>query len=112
MNKKTYTIQCNWRHLANENESTATLFDIFSEADKRGEVNVILTYHKALEYGEENYKFLAELVKVVNWKSWEHNERGNDLLCQTYVNMYYEAYNYAVTTLKGDELSYFFRVTD
>ena len=112
MNKKTYTIQCYWRHLANKNESTATLFDIFSEADKRGEVNVILTYQKAMEYGKKNYKFLAELVKVVNWKSWEHHEMENDLLCQTYVNMYYEANHYAVTTLKGIELEYFYKVTD
>lgn len=87
-----------------------TFYEDFSIADKFG-VNAIKdTYNRAFKEWKTDYKYLTELVMVLNWKSWEHED--NSQLCQLYCDLYYELHEYAHKNLKGEELSYYIRTTD
>ena len=60
---------------------------------------------------KNNYKYLTELVMVLNWKIWEHYET-NEPLAKLYNDLWEQANNYACNNLKGEELNYFYRTTD
>lgn len=87
-----------------------TFYEDFSIADKFG-INAIKdTYNRAFKEWKTDYKYLTELVMVLNWKSWEHE--NNSQLCQLYCDLYYELHDYAMKNLKNEELSYYIRTTD
>ena len=88
-----------------------TFWDDFSIADKFGIEGVQDTFERAFDGWKDNYKYLTELVMVLNHKCWEHYEK-NDLLSETYQRLFYKAADYAETNLSGDELSYYYKVTD
>lgn len=69
------------------------------------------TYKRMFNEYKDNYKYLTELVMVLNWKIWEHYET-NEPLAQLYNSLWEKADAYAMAHLKGEELSYFFRTTD
>ena len=52
----------------------------------------------------------TELVMVMSWKSFEH--QNNKEVAMLYSKLYAKADRYACENLKGDELSYYFKVTD
>lgn len=90
-----------------------TTFDTdFSIADCFGEVSIKDTYNRALEYAKTNYKYLTELVLILNWTLWFHYEKGNQKLAKLYNSLWEKTQNYAFDTLKGDELKYFIHTTD
>lgn len=55
---------------------------------------------------------MTDLVMMLNHKCWQHYADGNTELSVLYERYYYEADEYALDNLKGEELSYYFRVTD
>lgn len=83
----------------------------FSIADKFGHKAVQDTYNRAFRDWKNDYKYLTELVMVLNHKAWQHHGR-NQVLSEIYVVLYEACYNHALETLKGEELKYFFSVTD
>ena len=83
----------------------------FSIADKFGYKAVQDTYRRAFHDWKHDYKYLTELVMVLNHKAWQHQD-SNPVLCDLYVTLYEVADNYAIDNLKGHELKYFFEVTD
>ena len=87
-----------------------TFFEDFGMAEYCGKNAILDTYNRAFRGWKHNYKYLTELVMVLNWKSWEHAENAS--LCSLYANLFYKARDYALTHLKGDELTYFIRTTD
>ena len=88
-----------------------TFFEDFSIADNFG-VNAIKdTYKRAFAEWKDNYKYLTELVMVLNWKSWQHYHK-NDEYAKLYVELYEKADAYACENLKGDELAYYYKTTD
>ena len=87
-----------------------TFFEDFGIAEHFGLSAINDTYRRAFKEWKHDYKYLTELVMVLNWKSWEHAD--NDKLCNLYADLYYKTSAYAMNNLKGDELSYYFRVTD
>lgn len=88
-----------------------TFFEDFSIADNFG-INAIKdTYKRAFAEWKSDYKYLTELVMVLNWKCWEHNET-NEAYSELYSDLYYEANDYALDNLKGEELDYFYHTTD
>lgn len=88
-----------------------TFYSDFSIADAFG-VNAIKdTYKRAMIYAKTNYKVLTELYMALNWKIWEHYENNNKY-AELYDTLWRECDDYAITHLKGDELSYFYRTTD
>ena len=87
-----------------------TFYEDFSIADKFG-INAIKdTYKRAFNEWKSDYKYLTELVMVLNWKSWEHE--SNVQFCRLYSDLFYELQDYAYNNLKGEELNYFIITTD
>ena len=88
-----------------------TFWQDFSIADSFGESAIRDTYKRAMDNWKTNYKYLTELVMILNWKIWQHYEK-NEAYGELYEELWRKADNYACNNLKGDELSYFFRTTD
>lgn len=86
----------------------------FTIADVFG-VNAIKdTYKRAFKEWKSDYKMLTALVVILNHKIWQHYEatpRRQDLV-ELYDNLWRQAQDYALTNLKGDELQYYYNVTD
>lgn len=83
----------------------------FDIADRFGVAAVKDTYKRAFHEWKTDYRYLTELVMVLNHKCWQHYERNNEL-SELYATLYEVADNYAINTLKGQELKYFLEVTD
>lgn len=87
-----------------------TFFEDFGIAEYFGKSAIMDTYTRAFKGWKHDYKYLTELVMVLNWKSWEH--QNNQSLCALYADLFYKARAWAMKNLKGEELSYFIRTTD
>lgn len=92
-------------------ETQTTFWSDFSIADAFGIDAVKDTYKRAFNEWKTNYIYLTELVMVLNWKIWQHYEK-NEPLARVYNELWAEADGYACENLKGEELSYFYRITD
>lgn len=92
-------------------ECITTFWEDFTIAEAFGEKAIRDTFNRAFNEWKSDYKYLTELVMVLNHKIWQWYERN-----ETYANAYNELWEqadlYACENLKGDEASYFFRVTD
>lgn len=80
-------------------------------ADAFGTSAVVDTFKRAFEEWKGNYKYLTELVMVLNHKIWQWFEK-NSTLAAIYNRFWEIADQYALNNLKGEELDYFYRVTD
>lgn len=87
-----------------------TFYTDFSIADKFGIGAIKDTFNRAFNEWKTDYKYLTELVMVMSWKSFEHE--NNHEYCKTYCDLYHKGDNYACKNLKGEELSYYFKTTD
>ena len=88
-----------------------TFYMDFSIADRFGISAIKDTYRRAFKEWKSNYKYLTELVMVLNWKTWEHYEQ-DDTKAQLYQDLFETARSYALDNLEGEELSYYIRTTD
>lgn len=107
MNIKTWNIE----NLTGYHPVT-TFFEDFSIADRFGDTAVKDTYKRSLREWEHDYRYLTELVMVLNWKLWEHYEAGNIHLASVYENLWAQAADHAENTLHGEELRYYYITTD
>jgi hypothetical protein len=89
----------------------STFYEDFSIADHFGKAAVQDTYNRAFESWKDNYKYLTELVLVLNWKIHEHYET-NQPLGELYDDLWRQADEWAMENLSGDERAYFYEVTD
>ena len=90
----------------------STFYTDFSIADKFG-INAIKdTYNRCKKYWSDDYKYLTELVMVMSWKSFEH--QNNYDYCKLYSDLYYELDDFAYNKLKDneEELNYYLRTID
>ena len=94
-----------------EYDMKTTFWHDFSIADVFGVDAVRDTYNRAFEEWKENYIYLTELVLVLNWKIWQHNDKNNKL-AEIYDELWMKADMYACENLHGDELTYFFDIID
>lgn len=62
-----------------------TFFEDFSIADNFGTRAIRDTYKRAFDEWKKDYKYLTELVMVLNWKIWQHNNKND-----AYVKLYNE----------------------
>ena len=88
-----------------------TLYTDFSIADNFGLKAITDTYTKAFNEYKDNYKYLTELVMVLNWKIHEHYYH-NEKFATLYNDLWQALDEYACTNLKDDELNYYIRTTD
>lgn len=99
--------------LPNGYEMTTTFWMDFSIADRFGLEAVEDTFNRAFGEWKTNHVYLTELVVVLNWKIWEHySSDGSSPLSQLYSRLWEQADAYACDNLKGEELDFFYRVTD
>ena len=92
-------------------ETMTTFWEDFSIAEHFGEAAIRDTYKRAFEEWKDNYKYLTELVMVLNWKIWQNHENHRDIAV-IYDELWGEADLYACENLHGEEAEYFFSVTD
>lgn len=88
-----------------------TFFEDFSIADNFGIKAIKDTFERAFGEWKQNYKYLTELVMVLNWKIWEHYQT-NEKYAEVYNELWEKADGYACENLKGEALDYFYRTTD
>ena len=88
-----------------------TLWQDFSSADAFGADAVRDTYNRSFQEWKDDYLYLTELVLVLNHKLWQHYEHNN-VLAQIYDSLWRTTDQYAMDTLTGEELRYYYRITD
>lgn len=93
-------------------KTITTFYQDFTIADAFGPSAIKDTFNRAFNEWKDNYKYLTELVMVLNWKIWEYYEAHNRQYVNVYSALWQEADAYACDNLHGEEAAYFFRVTD
>ena len=97
-------------------EPLTTFWDDFTIAERFNVKAIEETARKAFNEWKDNYKYLTELIMVINHKCWEHYHNGNNKLSDFYSNLYYEyderAIDYLEKNYGEEELRYFFRTLD
>lgn len=88
-----------------------TFYYDFSIAERFGTDAIQETYARVFDEWKSNYKYLTELVMVLNWKTWEHYKR-NETFAKIYNDLWEQTDAYASKKLKNDELDYFLKITD
>lgn len=90
-----------------------TFWEDFSIAERFDKKAIIDTAKRAYQQWKDDYKYLTELVMVLNHKCWYWNNE-NDELMELYRNLYYEYDARAIKYLEKDReaISYYFRTLD
>lgn len=89
-----------------------TFWSDFSFADMFGIDYIKGTYQQAFQEWKSDYKMLTALVVTLNHKIWQHYESDNHEVARVYNDLWEQAQDYALTHLKGDELQYYYEITD
>ena len=92
-------------------ELLTTFGNDFDIADAFGADAIRDTYNRAFNDWKTDYKYLTELVLILNWKIWQHNEE-NEEYARLYNDLWTAADGYAQDNLTGEALEYFYRITD
>ena len=90
---------------------TTTFYMDFSIADAFGKDAIQDTFNRAFAEWKTHYKYLTELSMVLNRKCWDWYEK-NDVYCELYRDLYYQVRDYAYDNLTGEELEFYYKVTD
>ena len=93
-------------------ETITTFWSDFTIADHFGPAAVRDTWRRAFGEWKSDYKYLTELVMVLNHKIWQYWEAGKENMARVYNTLWERTAQYASETLKGDELRYYFETTD
>ena len=96
----------------NDYECQTTFWQDFTIAEIFGVAAIKDTYKRAFSEWKSNHIYLTELVMVLNHKLWEHYQNGHQEYAKVYDELWKEVDAYACDNLKGEELAYFFRITD
>lgn len=89
----------------------------FAIADHFGISAIKDTFVRAFNDWKDNTVYLTELVIVMNDFLWMHYEKSKDnptedKIARLYDSLYKKAASYAESHLKGNDLTYYYRVTD
>lgn len=95
-----------------ERRISTTFWQDFTIADAFGIKAIQDTFNRAFKEWKSNYKYLTELVGVLNHKIWQHYENSNTEVAQLYDKLWKEADAYGCDNLKDDELKFFLYVLD
>lgn len=98
--------------LENGYETISTFWQDFTIADAFGVDAIKDTYKRAFNEWKDDCVMLTELVLVLNWKIWEHYDKGNDAKAQVYDYLWRITDTYAIDHLEGDDLEYYYETTD
>lgn len=95
----------------NERGYETTFYQDFSIAERFGNEAIKDTYNRAFGEWKDNYKYLTELVVVLNHKIWDWYNRDSGKV-MLYSDLFEKASAYAEENLKGEELNYYYHETD
>lgn len=93
-------------------EPFTTFWEDFTIAEPFGDNAIKETYEKAFKEWKSNYKYLTELVMILNWKMWHFWYLKQDKTSMIYQKLFEESSEWALDNLKGEELSYYLETTD
>lgn len=88
-----------------------TFYEDFSIADAFGKSAVLDTFNRAFSEWKDDYRALTELCMALNWKIWEHSQSRVEL-AKLYNTLWEKTDEYAIRSLKGEQLEYFYSTTD
>src|SRR5690554_1907436 len=91
-----------------------TMYQDFSIADNFGNQAIIDTYENLISLEgicHANYKYMTELVMVLNHKIWEHFEK-DETKARVYDNLWRQAQEIVYETFNKEELLYYYNITD
>ena len=88
-----------------------TYYTDFGIAERFGANAIRDTYKRAKKDWGDNVKYFTEIVMVLNWKIWEHNETNKEYAL-LYNELWEEADDYAMNHFEGKDLDYFLSTTD
>lgn len=88
-----------------------SFWEEFSIADNYGSDGIKEHYDQVFSEWKDNFKFLTELVLVLNWKIFQWYQI-DDAIGLTYDELWKKTDAYALENLKGDELHYYLSVLD
>lgn len=69
------------------------------------------TYKRSFNNFKDDKIYGTELAMVLNWKSWEHADKDQEL-SELYADLYYKLRDYILDNWKGEDLDYYLRTTD
>ena len=92
-------------------EFSTTFWLDFTIADAFGLEAIQDTYNRAFEEWKSDYRYLTDLVIVLNHKIWQWHEK-NDNYALLYNDLWMKTHDYALDTLKGKEFEYYYSKTD
>lgn len=95
-----------------EEEFTTTFMNDFAIADRFGIKAIKDTFNRSFRDWKSDYRYLTDLVIVLNQRCWMWYEKGNEEFSKLYADLYYKANDYARSHLKGKEFDYYFNLTD
>lgn len=102
----------NWNIEAVTGYKPLTTFYLdFSIADKFGLNAIQDTFDTAFREYENNYKYITELVMVLNWKIWRWYKHDDDY-AKLYNTLWEKLDEWCMDNLKGEELDYYIQTTD
>lgn len=84
----------------------------FTIADRFGIKAIKDTYKRAFTEWKNDIRYLAELTIALNRKCWDHYFNGNEKYSKLYAELFYKVKNYAYENFEGEEISFYFDVTD
>ena len=93
-------------------EMQTTFYDDFSIADVFGLKAIEDTFNRAFKEWQSNVVYVTELVMVLNWKLWDHWNKGNTEYAELYDKLWKQADRWCCDNLKGEDLRYFYSTTD
>ena len=88
-----------------------TFYQDFSVAERFGKDAIVDTFNRSFGMWKNNYKYLTELVIVLNHKIFDLFNVNRDM-ASLYDSLWKQASAYAEENLKDDELEYYYRETD
>ena len=102
----------NWNIEAVTGYKPLTTFYLdFSIADHFGLTAIQDTFDMAFREYENNYKYITELVMVLNWKIWRWYKHDDDY-AKLYNTLWEKLDEWCMDNLKGEELDYYIQTTD
>ena len=67
-----------------EYEFKTTFWQDFTIADMFGLKGIKDTFKRAFDEWKDNVEYFTELSLVMNWKCWEHSEKGREDIARVY----------------------------
>ena len=103
-----------WRNMLasiTDYEPKTTFFSDLSIAECFGDDAIIQTYNKVIREWGNNIIYITEFTMCLNHKIWQLH-KVDEPTSILYDELWRKACNYVTSHFKGEDLSYYYRVTD